>query len=275
MNNYHFLFNDSNLSFFSIFICITVCFYILKRVYATGAGPGYWCLSYFFNSIGFLLWSGVLNNLFKRTFLAGEIFHVAGFFFLVMGIYRFCGYKFKKWNIIFIAAWIFIWAYSIVLVIHYKPAGLLMAKLLRAVLFIGSGVIILKKKNDMNNSGKYFSAVSLFLWGVFIIISGFMNFGKLFSIGYGLLVGFQIIATFGMIIMLLQNMASRVEEDESRIRKLEGILPICSHCKKIRDKHDKWQTLELYIADNSEAEFSHGICPDCLKKHYPDYAGRT
>jgi hypothetical protein len=51
------------------------------------------------------------------------------------------------------------------------------------------------------------------------------------------------------------------------IKFLEGFLPICSHCKKIRDGKD-WKSIEGYISDHSEALFSHGICPECAEKYY-------
>ena len=56
----------------------------------------------------------------------------------------------------------------------------------------------------------------------------------------------------------------------SRVKTLEGIIPICMHCKKIRDDQKTWNQLEQYISDHSEAMFSHGICPDCLEEHYPE-----
>src|SRR5665811_874631 len=56
----------------------------------------------------------------------------------------------------------------------------------------------------------------------------------------------------------------------ARIKKLEGVIPICMHCKKIRDDKDSWNQLEKYISDHSEALFSHGICPECVRKHYPE-----
>ncbi len=56
----------------------------------------------------------------------------------------------------------------------------------------------------------------------------------------------------------------------SKIMKLGGLLPICSHCKKIRDDSGYWNELEKYISDHSDAEFSHAICPSCLAKYYPD-----
>jgi hypothetical protein len=56
----------------------------------------------------------------------------------------------------------------------------------------------------------------------------------------------------------------------SEIKTLRGIIPICSNCKEIRDDEGMWSQIETYISDHSEAEFIHGICPNCEKKLYPD-----
>jgi PAS domain S-box-containing protein len=56
----------------------------------------------------------------------------------------------------------------------------------------------------------------------------------------------------------------------SEVKKLSGFLPICASCKKIKDDKGYWRQIEAYIRDHSEAEFSHGICPDCMKKLYGD-----
>jgi PAS domain S-box-containing protein len=56
----------------------------------------------------------------------------------------------------------------------------------------------------------------------------------------------------------------------SKVKTLSGMLPICASCKKIRDDKGYWNQIEAYIRDHSEAEFSHGICPECIKKLYPD-----
>ena len=55
-----------------------------------------------------------------------------------------------------------------------------------------------------------------------------------------------------------------------KVKTLSGMLPICSSCKKIRDDKGYWSQIEAYIVEHSEAEFSHGICPECAKKLYPD-----
>lgn len=56
-----------------------------------------------------------------------------------------------------------------------------------------------------------------------------------------------------------------------KVKQLGGLLPICANCKKIRDDNGYWSQIEIYIRDHSEAEFSHGICPECAKKLYPDF----
>ncbi len=55
-----------------------------------------------------------------------------------------------------------------------------------------------------------------------------------------------------------------------QVRQLEGIIPICMHCKKIRDDRDYWHQIEQYISRHSNMRFSHGICPECRKKYYSD-----
>ena len=78
-----------------------------------------------------------------------------------------------------------------------------------------------------------------------------------------------------VIISLLTVMVSKEKRRlEEEVTILEGLLPICSYCKKIRDEDGTWDQLERYITHHSEATFSHGICPDCLEKHFPEVAER-
>ena len=57
----------------------------------------------------------------------------------------------------------------------------------------------------------------------------------------------------------------------AKVKQLSGLLPICANCKKIRNDQGYWQDVAVYVRDHSEADFSHGICPDCMKKLYPEY----
>ena len=67
-----------------------------------------------------------------------------------------------------------------------------------------------------------------------------------------------------------EKLVVELRESLSKIKTLSGLLPICSWCKKIRDDEGYWQQLESYISTHSKAEFSHSICPDCMKQKYPD-----
>jgi hypothetical protein len=66
-----------------------------------------------------------------------------------------------------------------------------------------------------------------------------------------------------------ERLVLELKEALSHIKTLQGILNICSYCHKIRNDEGKWEQMELYIRDRSEADFSHGMCPECLAKYYP------
>ena len=75
-----------------------------------------------------------------------------------------------------------------------------------------------------------------------------------------------------MALELLRTLSLRLRATEQFIRNTLGtFLPICANCKKIREEDGSWIPIEAYISDHSETEFSHGICPDCAKKLYPEY----
>jgi len=63
---------------------------------------------------------------------------------------------------------------------------------------------------------------------------------------------------------------AELQEALEQLKVLHGILPICSFCKQIRNDEGYWQQVEEYVTTHTDAEFSHSICPDCMKKHYPD-----
>lgn len=70
-----------------------------------------------------------------------------------------------------------------------------------------------------------------------------------------------------------EKLIAELEASLAKVRRLSGLLPICSSCKKIRDDKGYWNRLESYIAKHSEADFSHGICPDCAHRLYPELVG--
>jgi len=79
----------------------------------------------------------------------------------------------------------------------------------------------------------------------------------------------------GAVILVMGLWFARLSEHERElhrhVRTLEGLLPICMFCKKIRDERGEWERLETFISKRSQAKFSHGFCPACGKEHYADF----
>ena len=74
------------------------------------------------------------------------------------------------------------------------------------------------------------------------------------------------------LVTLQLALAARIGELQtalSSVRHLSGLLPICAYCKRIRDDKDYWQQIELYLAERSDAQFTHGICPECFEVQLP------
>jgi len=69
----------------------------------------------------------------------------------------------------------------------------------------------------------------------------------------------------------LEETVIKLQKAISQVKKLSGLLPICSHCKKIKDDKGYWNQIESYVREHSDAEFTHGICEECAKKYYPEY----
>ncbi|ANM32267.1 hypothetical protein ABI59_14730 [Acidobacteria bacterium Mor1] len=83
----------------------------------------------------------------------------------------------------------------------------------------------------------------------------------------------------GQRIIELQNQLAgkigELQEALDHVKKLQGLLPICMHCKSIRDDSDTWHKLESYISNHSDVMFSHSLCGECLQEHYPEQSDRV
>lgn len=71
-----------------------------------------------------------------------------------------------------------------------------------------------------------------------------------------------------------ENLVANLEKALAEVRTLSGLLSICASCKRIRDEKGAWNPIESYIHARTNTEFSHGICPDCMNKLYPEFSGR-
>ena len=83
--------------------------------------------------------------------------------------------------------------------------------------------------------------------------------------------GLYTFVCFGLCVLNFQRVEHDLLKARDDVKALEGILPICSSCKKIRDDKGYWNQVESYIRAHSDATFSHSICPECMKKIYPGY----
>src|SRR5260370_17688793 len=68
-----------------------------------------------------------------------------------------------------------------------------------------------------------------------------------------------------------ERLIAQLQEALEEVKLLSGLLSICASCKRIMNEHELWEPLESYIQSHSQAKFSHGVCPDCLRKLYPEY----
>jgi len=66
-----------------------------------------------------------------------------------------------------------------------------------------------------------------------------------------------------------EHVVAELQEALQRVRALSGVLPICAWCCRIRNDEGRWQRIEAYVAERSEARFSHGMCPECYSRHFP------
>mgnify|MGYP000686902560 FL=1 len=78
------------------------------------------------------------------------------------------------------------------------------------------------------------------------------------------------LAVLLIITFLCGKLSEQTQALRTRVRTLEGLLPTCAFCKDIRDETGNWHQIEAYVSSRSEARFTHGICPNCVTKHYGD-----
>jgi hypothetical protein len=146
-------------------------------------------------------------------------------------------------------------------VFYFLPVGL-------AAWYLGLGVsVIIAVVSSLiwfgadAMAGHAYSSPVYAVWNTIIRLSSFT------AIGWSL-------STIRDLLLAERKSAENLRRTMAEIKLLEGLLPICAECKKIRNNQGLWQSLELYIGEHSKAQFSHGYCPDCFKKAMEE-AGRT
>ncbi|MFH1059761.1 MAG: hypothetical protein V1797_13935 [Pseudomonadota bacterium] len=84
-----------------------------------------------------------------------------------------------------------------------------------------------------------------------------------------------LLVMIGLVFLAVQRLELEARRARAEVHQLSGLLPICSSCKRIRDDQGYWHQVEAYVRDHSEADFTHGICPDCVRRLYPEVASQV
>ncbi|MBU0944252.1 MAG: hypothetical protein KJ804_22315 [Proteobacteria bacterium] len=262
---------DSFLAFSAIFFCMGFAMFFLRKAAKGEIGPGYWTTSFFLNSAGFLFWAATVTSQPWLFYVIGEALHMLGFITLLCGAYRFTGNDFRRSHFLVLGGFVIAWSGAICLLPQHRLESFLLLMVLRAVLFLGASRLIFTHTTEKPLAGRRLTAGGLLAWGIYVLAFPFIwKFPFLVPMALGFLVGFHVLVVLGLVVMIVDRMRLRAEVSEQQVKILEGCLPICSYCKKIRDEDDHWNQIEMYIRDHSEAEFTHSICPNCAKEHFPE-----
>jgi ligand-binding sensor domain-containing protein len=122
-----------------------------------------------------------------------------------------------------------------------------------------------------NDSGKWNEAGASFSFYLQPIFYKTFWFYALISLAMILLVAGIYVLRVRQLNVHKRELQKRVDEAIAKIKVLSGMLPICANCKKVRDDKGYWSQIESYITQHSDTEITHGICPDCMSKLYPEF----
>ena len=152
-----------------------------------------------------------------------------------------------------------------------------------ALILLGSLAYLSKKRDEFNRKVFYLVSASIVLtifaelaFTFYVSVYGLSNLvGHYFKILSFYLIYLAIIDTglkepFSILFRKLKKREIDLQEALAEIKTLQGIVPICSSCKKIRDDEGYWQQIEVYLKTHSDLDFTHGICLECAEKLYPD-----
>lgn len=263
-------------------LCLSICMLYIVRYRKTYAGFSQWVTASFYYSIGMITLSlrGSLPDLF--TIVIANTLIVVGNGKIGAGLEIFLNSKRRSWlfsslyvlitlvllygtfidpNVILRIVAIsivmaVIYAYCAYITHHHIPQYMTDRNVLLTIVFVVQAVWAL-----------YRLVATVYLEPRF---SDFMLSAGAQSMSFLVFIGGSIFIIVGLIVLNQQRVEQDLIDAHKEITTLQGIIPICSICKKIRNDEGDWDQLERYIQSHSEAEFSHSICPDCMKRDYPE-----
>jgi len=102
-----------------------------------------------------------------------------------------------------------------------------------------------------------------------------VNIEPIWEIKYSIMNAVSRMLVFSLVSFVTSKLCNSMKQLHQEVKILEGLIPICANCKKIRDEHQQWQPMEKYITERSEVQFTHGICPDCKETLYGKYLKKS
>jgi hypothetical protein len=242
----------------------------------------FWTISSIANSIGmvFLSLRGIFPDII--TVVIANTLIIAAIGILASGIEIFIGSARRAWIYIVFVLFLFI---SFMYFTYYSPnisARIIIISVMIAILYGYCGYILHRNfpKNKVEQNTLLVAVLYIIaLWHVFrtiltvfldIPIIDFMQASAIHGVSLVVLLSGNIFVIIGLITLNLQRVENELFTTMKEVKKLKGIVPICMHCKGIRDDKGYWNQIEKYITEHSDAQLSHGVCDECLKKYYPD-----
>ncbi len=269
------------MSISGLILCFCMLYVFATR--KTYAGFMQWTTASVLISIamGLISYRSLLPDFF--SIVVANLLIITGLGFVSYGLELFTGQRPNKW--LFIAQS----AAAIALIpcfTYYMPsvdARIVVLSAILAILFGYSGYIVFKHVPVLvkgRNNLLVTSFCILSAWNILRMIltvrgdtiPDLMTASAFHGVTMMVFICGYITVIIGLIILNFQKVELDLSTAIDEVRTLRGIVPICSSCKKIKDENGSWGLVEEYVRAHSHAEFSHGMCPDCMKKFYPDYA---
>jgi hypothetical protein len=272
------------LSFTTSIISLIVCLCMLYVLQTRKTYPGFrqWTIASFLGFLGFILMSGrgILPDF--LTIIAANTLIIGSAFILAYGLETFAGNTQRLWLYITPLVMVLV---ALVHFTYFSPsvnARIITISGMYVLLLSGCAALLFRIISRLLQSTNWLlilTFLGLVCWHVFRIAGSllfeastedFMASSVIQGITFIVSLSGTSLICMGLMILNFQRVERDLLAAMDQIKTLKGIIPICSHCKKIRDDKGYWNNVESYVRSHSEAEFSHGFCPECAKLLYPE-----
>ena len=283
-----YLFDVRTLSFISSIISLILCICMLyvSQTRKTYNGFTQWTIASILHVFGSSLFG--LRNILPDfiTIIVANTLIIVGNGFVAYGLELFTNSTRKIWLFISLTlSMVILFLYFT----YYSPdinARIIVISAIIAIYYAYCGYIVYRYVPRLIDNQNRFLVVVFSMetiWMVLRIIQtafiespivDFMNAPAFHGMTIMIFFSGNIFIVIGLIVLNFQRVEFDLSAAMAEVKTLQGLIPICSSCKKIRDDQGIWKQIEIYIHDHSEADFTHSICPECMKKLYPEFADK-